>query len=512
MKVSRLPRLTVVLLALTVVPLTLTAVTTTHDGNEVNNNRADTNTFDLQALARIPSGLRVRSYDLSRALDGFLVTCPEYDDRVGIHGPRMYHPNGEMFWAGDSWRESCVDVQIQTYHDQPVLTFWYNDHPHNYGVLLDTNYTEIARVQVVGHKEYVDLHELRLTSNGHALVITNANTPADTSQVENGARFGFAFSPIVQEIDVATGALVWEWRGIEHVNFRDSYRAYSPEKYDYTHMNSVFKDEYGDYLMSLRACNMVIKVDHITKDIVWQLGGKHSDFKFTNGSAFVGQHDAQLYELAANLETGQWVPGTGNTEMILFDNGVDGCGNSGPWGTARGIWLRLDYRHKEVTLVHEYLPPVRHRGFVARAGGIQALPNGNVLVSFGSGGDIREYTRDGRTTVFDASARQMYRAYKYPRNMWFGQGLPASKGSDLVVIDEDVDMIFATEPTGSCSRLFYWLGDQPLKFEMNLEARGKEVLSDTFTNEDKMSYRNSQQQEKIRTSPQQIKAEGTFSS
>ncbi|KIY53326.1 hypothetical protein FISHEDRAFT_55269 [Fistulina hepatica ATCC 64428] len=58
------------------------------------------------------------------------------------------------------------------------------------------------------------------------------------------------------------------------------------------------------------------------------------------------------------LHDPQWVPGTDQIEMTLFDNDRDNCRDLPTYGAGRGIWIKLDYDEMSVSLVHEYLPPL----------------------------------------------------------------------------------------------------------------------------------------------------------
>ncbi|KIY45497.1 hypothetical protein FISHEDRAFT_12855, partial [Fistulina hepatica ATCC 64428] len=238
-----------------------------------------------------------------------------------------------------------------------------------------------------------------------AIMILMQTLWADLTSV-GGSRFGWIYSPFIQELDIMSGALLWEWDASQYLDLTGSYAAYTGGTFEYAHCNAVVRDAEGDYLMSFRFYDLVVKVSGATKEIIWRLGGKDSDFTFGNGSTFIGQHDPQ------------WVPGTDYTELTLFDNDNNNCGVEPSWGTARGVWLRLDYSSMHVELVREFLPPWWE-------GGLQLLPNGNVLVVFGSAGSVIEYAPPVQTTkdasakegpwdiVFEGNAHQVYRAYKY---------------------------------------------------------------------------------------------------
>ena len=61
--------------------------------------------------------------------------------------------------------------------------------------------------------------------------------------------------------------------------------------YDYFHLNAVNLDEHGNLLISARNTWTVYDVDRHSGEVIWQLGGKASDFTLGPGVAFAWQHD-----------------------------------------------------------------------------------------------------------------------------------------------------------------------------------------------------------------------------
>mgnify|MGYP005990277233 FL=1 len=102
------------------------------------------------------------------------------------------------------------------------------------------------------------------------------------------------------------------------------------------------------------------------------------------------------------------------TLISLFDNSWFGSGpkdNIYPY--SRGKYIALDHVDKRATLVQEFLPPTK---ITAKSqGSLQTLPNGNVLINWGSEGQITEYAPNG-TILYHAHLGedvQNYRAFKY---------------------------------------------------------------------------------------------------
>ncbi|KIY48885.1 hypothetical protein FISHEDRAFT_73218 [Fistulina hepatica ATCC 64428] len=377
-------------------------------------------------LSEVPSGLEVLEYNPRKVYNGYLLTCPEDED--GVHGPRIYHPSGALFWGGPNWKNRCMNLQIQRYKDRNVLTFWYSvsGNEYAYGVILDQDYHDIGHVDPPGGPTAPSpvlttrLAEFLIPGPDYttAIMFTMRHYRDTMGALGRlgGNPHGYIYDPLMQEVDIASGRVVYRWSAAEHLSLEDSYNDAAQTKgtwqwntWDFSHGNSVMKDEAGDYVLSYRFLHQIVKVNGKTGNVIWKLGGKSSDFAFNNGSTFIGQHDPR------------WVEGTDQTEMTIFDNDSDGVRSVPRWGTARGIHVRLDYAAMTVTLLREFLPRVRQPADIE--GSMRILPNGNVLVCYGSTGYITEYTAEGEI-VFDAYAKHVYRAFKYEQSVWPGEGLP----------------------------------------------------------------------------------------
>jgi hypothetical protein len=113
--------------------------------------------------------------------------------------------------------------------------------------------------------------------------------------------------------------------------------------------------------------------------------------------------------------------------ITIFDNGASPQVHE----QSRGIVLDLDTDPMRATLVREYTHP--ERPLSTSQGNLQALPNGNVFVGWGSEPFVSEYSEDGEL-LFDAELageNQSYRAFRLP---WSGRpdeapAVAAEKGS-----------------------------------------------------------------------------------
>src|SRR5690606_17924780 len=86
---------------------------------------------------------------------------------------------------------------------------------------------------------------------------------------------------VIQEIDIETGLVLWEWHSLDHIEPAESYFTL-PENaavpWDYIHLNSVALDHDGNKLTSARHTREAYKIDRMTGEVIWRLNGKKSDF------------------------------------------------------------------------------------------------------------------------------------------------------------------------------------------------------------------------------------------
>jgi len=313
--------------------------------------------------------------------DGILIA----DDRGQPLYFRPREPGAKVF-----------NVAVQRYRGQPVLTYWEGSFAAGWGygeyVVLDQSYREIARIRAVGGNR-ADIHEMRITPAGTALVLSY-----------NGVRHGGGdtLDNVIQEIDLASGRLLFEWHSIGHIALRESYdRRERGKPFDYLHLNSIDIGPGGDLLLSARNTCALYEIDRTTGAINWRLGGKRSDFRMGRSSRFCRQHDAR------------WA---GAGTITLFDNHIDRAREG---GQSRGLKLGVDERRRRVRLLRGYKhsPPLK----APNKGSARMLANGNLLVGWGAEPVITEFTRTGRV-VFDARFRAADDgAYRVTRADWSGR-------------------------------------------------------------------------------------------
>jgi hypothetical protein len=330
---------------------------------------------------------------------GYVFLAPFGSMRGASPGPLVVDDSGSPVWFLPLKIEQAMDFRVQTYRGAPVLTWYESQHGATsevplYGgtcVIYDPRYREVKRVHG-GHGYAVDLHEFVITSRNTALVaIANVVQTGGAKVVEG----------IVQELDIESGKVLFEWHSLDHVPLDESYRTdvTSDGTVDYFHLNSIGVAPDGNLIISSRHTSTIYKLDRKAGAILWRLGGKKNDFALGDGAAFAFQHDARLH-----------ADGT----LTLFDNGATDAGAGKVEPYSRPMRLSLDEKGRTAKVLQVFQPPMPR--LATAMGNVQVLPDGGVLVGWGTAGAVSEFAPDG-TLRFDcrlADGSSTYRAYRLP--------------------------------------------------------------------------------------------------
>jgi hypothetical protein len=329
-------------------------------------------------------------------------------------GPEIIGPDGGLIWFDPvPFNDAATDFRVQSYHGQPVLTWWQGNESAGVGVgqdmIVNSSYQLVATVSAANGLS-ADLHEFQLTPQGTALISAEYPVYWDASSV-HASTHEIVLDSVVQEIDIPTGLVLFQWDSLDHVPLSASYskpptKQYGPgTPYDYFHVNSITLDHDGTLLISSRNTWAVYKVSHGTGAIIWALGGKHSSFRLGPGAGFAFQHDAQ-------------VQAYGDQFITVFD---DGAGPPYVHAQSRALKLQLNLKRMTATRVSqlEHTPPL----LSSFEGDDQQLPNGDNFVGWGQQPYFSEFNSKGQL-IFDGrfvDDNLSYRAYRFPWN-----GTPAS--------------------------------------------------------------------------------------
>jgi Arylsulfotransferase (ASST) len=323
----------------------------------------------------------------------------------GTPGPMISEQDGTLVWfhplpAG----EQATDFEVQQYEGKPALTWWQGrilkvGFGQGEDVIYDSSYKRIASVRA-GNGYRADLHQFRLTPQGTAWI--DEFDPIKLNMASLHGAGGVLSDSIVQEIDVKTGLVMWEWHALGHIPTQDSYNPipHNGNPWDYIHLNSIDPGTSGDVLVSARNSWALYDVDMRTGAFNWQLGGKHSTFKLGVGAKTYWQHDAE------------WQPGG---LISVFDNGSTPPKEK----QSRGVLLKPDFAAKTVALAKAFVNPTKT--LLAEAqGNTLSLPGNTWLMGYGNLPNFTEYDSQGHVLLDGTLGHnvQDFRTYLSP---WSGQ-------------------------------------------------------------------------------------------
>ncbi len=347
---------------------------------------------------------------------GYIFLGPEYGPVQS--GPMIVDSGGGLVWFKPVPRyDLASDFRVQTYEGQPVLTWWQGYFGAGVGsgvdVINDTAYRQIAVVRA-GNGLSADLHEFKLTPQGTALIAAVYPVHWDASSIHK-SKHAIVFDSVVQEIDVKTGLVEYQWDSLDHIPLNATYTAFprSPERRSTTSTST----------RSTRTATATsssppdrrprsYKIDHSTGKVIWTLGGRDSSFKLGSGAATAFQHDVR-------------VRSTNDSRFTAFDNGA---GLYNAHSQSRGLILGVDVKHKTVRKLGEF----DHSPHLLASfeGNVQSLPGGDSFIGWGQQPYFSEFNFRGQM-LFDghfADTNASYRSYRF---RWVGlpQTLPALAAS-----------------------------------------------------------------------------------
>jgi hypothetical protein len=354
-------------------------VTGLGDGDEIPVVFDDSGGRTVHALVQLPAGFPrlAATVDTPGVTDGdVLVNLSRYDtsgtpnfeaalDRHGVPSYVRSFPAGQM----------SGDLKPVGYGGHYTVFRTPTTSPGRIGgqlVELDSSFSEVRRLETVG-LQHTDIHDSLLREDGSRILL--AYEPNATTGLQDA---------VIQEVD-PDGDVVFTWNSADHLD--PAAETTRPDHPDYAHINSIDVMADGDILASFRHLSSVYKIawsDHDgfqRGDIVWRLGGRHSDFTFPDDAVGTGpcaQHSATQLE---------------NGHILLFDNGsapllddpshcVDQADPAGPTTSRRQTRVTeyaLDLAAGTATQVWNYEVPGRFTYF---AGSARRLDGGNTLIGW----------------------------------------------------------------------------------------------------------------------------------
>jgi Arylsulfotransferase (ASST) len=321
---------------------------------------------------------------------------------AGRSGPMIVDGSGRLVWFKPVPKDmTATDLQVESYQGKPALVWWQGYIP-SLGVGFGTdeiygpNYRPIAQIKA-GNGYEADLHDAQITPQGSAFITANTLVHTDLAS-GGGPREGVLIDSLLQEIDIKTGLVMFEWHSYGHVALSESYsppHESSSEPWDWFHLNSISPGPNDDVLISSRNTSALYDLSLGTGRVLWRIGGKHPTFKMDGGTGMAYQHDAR------------WQP---DHTITVFDDGAVPKKHS----QSRAIRLSIDWAHLTVHLVGRDVraPPL----LTGSQGNDQVLSNGDSFVGWGEVPYFTEFSPTGEI-LFEGRMpypAQSYRAYKFP--------------------------------------------------------------------------------------------------
>ena len=342
---------------------------------------------------------------------GDIFITPTGDSTDYANGPEILDSHGNVVWFhAIPQGQTAADFRVQRLYGQPVLTWWQGT---NLGGLSDgtdyiynTHYQQIAALKA-GNGLTTDGHEFLITPWNTALILSYNLGTADLTSIGGPAEQS-VINGTVQELDISTGRVLFQWNSQDHVPYGQSEQplpASPSTPWDWFHINAVHLDTSGNLLVDARDTWTTYDVDPRTGGIVWQLGGKDSSFTVqaapgqsldSAGEIFAWQHDPEAL---------------GNGYYTFFDNESSGTPLL-PY--SRAITVKLNPWTHVATLIASDDQP---EGLSAPSqGNAQTTRSGDLFVGWGALPYFSEFDQSGRL-IFNAefpAGVNTYRAYLLP--------------------------------------------------------------------------------------------------
>jgi Arylsulfotransferase (ASST) len=337
----------------------------------------------VSAPSLTPSTVRINTPAQPGAASGDLMLTPYQGP--GTPGPMISDQAGRLVWFDPlSAEDAASNLSVQSWQGRPALVWWQGrvlelGFGQGEDVIADDHYRTVARIRA-GNGYSADLHVVHLTSQGTAWIDSYDLVKANLSQA-GGEANGVLSDSVIQEVDVRTGLVMWEWHAYGHIPFSESHNPAPAGTYpwDFAHLNSVDPGPSGDALVSVRNTWSLDDINLATGQIDWRVGGRNSSFRVEPNATFYWQHDAA------------WQPGG---LISLFDNGSDPPEEP----ESRGLVIALDRAHHTARLVSQFANPKRTL-LASSQGSAQRLAGGGWLLGYGGLPDFTEFDASGRVVL-----------------------------------------------------------------------------------------------------------------
>ena len=343
-----------------------------------------------------------------RAQSGYLFATPDVSDSV--RGPCIFANDGSLLFYHPVTADLAHNFQVVEYQGQSMLAWYEGAAIATYGegayYLYDNEYQQVAVIQGENGSP-IDLHELVVTPEGTALVGAYIPVEQDLTAI-GGLATALVYDYRLQEIDIASGRLLFDWHALDHVPLTESAVPVPTDEgddFDYFHGNAIDVTPDGGHLvLSARNTSTIYKIDRQTGDIVWRFRGA-DDGKTPQdaitlsapGESFWFQHDVRAH-----------ADGT----FSLFDDGGEPFHHN-----ARGMLLSIDEDAGTGQIIRTDTVDIA----VGYMGSYRSQANGDWLAGWGNVPRLTEFAASGDVVLDMEMSGYSYRALRYD---W--QSVPAA--------------------------------------------------------------------------------------
>src|SRR5438874_11707839 len=152
-----------------------------------------------------------------RTAPGDIFIAPKKN--VAQAGPLILDNRGRVVWFRPLDTPGVTHFRVHRHRGQPVLPWWRGRAIHGKGdgnyAIVDSAYRTVARVRP-GNGLVGDIHEFLITKRDTALMTIFHRIGRARRTIFEGA---------LQEVDIASGRVLFEWHSIDHVGLDESYEA-----------------------------------------------------------------------------------------------------------------------------------------------------------------------------------------------------------------------------------------------------------------------------------------------
>ncbi|KAB5549497.1 ASST-domain-containing protein [Coniochaeta sp. 2T2.1] len=371
---------------------------------------------------------------------GYFFLTP-YGGSLAQQTAYIYDNDGELVWSGFGAVGPRTSQNLHVCGYIPHLCLFQGEQQSNgwsrgHGVILDVSYRVAASVEAGGSDGMLaDMHVLKMIDGGESAIISTYGPRRwDMTALGHESGVGWILESGFQEIDVMTGALLFEWASLDHIPPEEGLVAPSSSRtgrgtgrssddpWDYFHLNSVDKMSDGDYIVSASHTSTIYRVEGKTGEIVWRVEGVGSGgggYAKLDGLEFSFPQDVRILHEADD-----------ETTLSIFDNAANQPGDSSAGRHASGKIIQLNHTDHTARLLRSYPSPRRKLGS-SQGGSMQPLDPGgvstsldaelplpgNAIICWGDVGSFSEVDAETGEVALDAGFdnrldAMLYRVYK----------------------------------------------------------------------------------------------------